>query len=52
MNSTIDKEKLVIHLGHDVVIVGYGGELYENIALECETCNEVLADTDVNKGSK
>lgn len=48
MNSVLDKEKMIIHLHHDLKMVGYGGELYENISLECNTCNEVLADVDVN----
>lgn len=53
MNSELTKEKLVIHMGHNVTIVGYGSlEQYENIALECHTCNEVLSDTDVNKESE
>ena len=34
------------HIGHKIVIVGYGNpeEAPENIALECEDCNEVLVD--------
>lgn len=49
MNTILTKESLVIHMGHDLDIVGYGGDdEYENLALECNTCNEVLADTDVN----
>ena len=37
------------HLGHKIVIVGYGGDEdgdWANIAIECEDCNEVLVDFD------
>ena len=35
------------HLGHKIVIVAYGKfSDPDNIAIECETCNEVLADYD------
>jgi hypothetical protein len=35
------------HIGHDIVIVGYGDENEpENIAIECESCGEVIADFD------
>jgi len=48
MNSVINLDKLMTHKGHDIVIVEYGeAGNPENIALECETCNEVLADADV-----
>lgn len=43
MNSTLTSQKLLDHVGHDVVIVTYGDV---NIALECETCCETLADAD------
>ena len=33
---------LLSHVGHKIVCVSYGGG--ENIAIECETCNEVLMD--------
>jgi len=32
------------HIGHDIVCVSYGGD--RNVAIECETCNMVLADVD------
>jgi len=35
------------HMGHKIVCVGYGALAdYQNIAVECETCNEVLIDFD------
>ncbi len=38
---------LILHLGHKVACVGYGVEkVVENVAIECETCNEVLMDFD------
>ena len=33
------------HVGHDIVCVTYGDPA-ENVAIECETCNEVLLDFD------
>lgn len=49
MNTNLEKLDLVMHLGHDIRIAGYGGDdMYENLALECNDCNEVLADADVN----
>jgi hypothetical protein len=33
------------HIGHKIVCVGYAeGPAYVNVAIECETCNEVLLD--------
>lgn len=37
-------KKLKLHIGHDVCISAYGD--MENIALECEDCNEIIIDTD------
>jgi hypothetical protein len=36
------------HIGHRIVCVYYGksGQDPDNIAVECETCNEVLMDFD------
>jgi hypothetical protein len=37
------------HIGHKVVVVGYGGDEdgdFANVAIECEDCNEVLVDFD------
>lgn len=49
MNTKLEKLDLVLHLGHNISIVGYGGDdAYENLALECNDCEEVLADADVN----
>ena len=41
-------KELKRHLGHKIVCVAYGGEDEEpwSVALECETCNEVLLDYD------
>ena len=34
------------HIGHKIVVVGYGNpeESPVNVAIECETCGEVLVD--------
>jgi len=44
-------EDLKRHIGHKIVCVGYGkqGESLENVAIECETCCEVLLDFDRGK---
>ena len=36
------------HIGHEIVCVCYGrpGSDPANVAVECETCNEVLVDFD------
>ena len=36
------------HIGHSVVVVGYGpeGEEPVNVAIECEDCGEVLIEFD------
>jgi hypothetical protein len=40
-------EELNAHYGHEVVVVRYGPEdAPVNVAVECETCNEVLLDFD------
>ncbi len=48
-------EELKKHIGHKIVCVGYGETFINspykqfpavNIAIECETCNEVLLDFD------
>lgn len=38
-------EDLKRHIGHNIVCVGYGDDL-QNIAIECETCYEVLIAVD------
>jgi len=42
----MDYDFLRQHIGHEIVIVCYGGENEdpENIAIECETCSTVIAD--------
>ena len=42
-------EELLAHVGHKIVCVAYGREHEyegdpENVAVECETCGEVLLD--------
>lgn len=35
------------HIGHDIVCVSYGyGDSVANVAIECESCSEVLLDFD------
>lgn len=36
-------KELKEHIGHNIVCVGYGKE---NVAIECEDCNEVILDFD------
>jgi len=44
-------EDLKKHIGHNIVVVGYGtpAEPSINVAIECEDCNEVLIDFDKPK---
>jgi len=48
-----DYDDLKRHLGHKIVCVSYGAGSNEqspaNVAIECETCNEVLMDFDKEK---
>jgi hypothetical protein len=47
--SVTNFQELESHIGHDVVVVGYRaktGKPFMNVAIECETCNEVLLDFD------
>ena len=39
-------DELRHHIGHKIVIVGYGrpDEAPENVAIECESCDEVILD--------
>jgi len=37
-------QELLAHKGHKIVCVVYGED--ENVAIECETCHEVLVDYD------
>ena len=40
-------KKLLPHIGHSIVCVCYGNpKKPENVAVECEDCNEVLCDGD------
>jgi len=41
--STFCYEDLILHVGHKIVITTYEDI---NVAIECETCNEVLLDFD------
>ena len=41
--SVTNYEELKAHEGHKVAVVTYRGE---NVAIECEDCNEVLLDFD------
>jgi len=36
------------HIGHEIVAVAYVGDMPDpvNVAIECVTCNEVIADSD------
>lgn len=59
-------DDLKAHIGHELVCVGYGDVLIKNkkgklvagsgplcnVAIECETCNEVLLDFDKEKNVK
>jgi hypothetical protein len=40
--SVYDYRSLAYHVGHEIVCVSYGDGV--NVAVECETCNEVLID--------
>jgi len=37
-------KKIKRHVGHDIVAVEYGDGV--NVAIECETCSEVIVDED------
>ncbi len=47
MTRTNFKE-LKNHIGHNIVCVSYGNPI-QNVAIECENCNEVLLDYDKSK---
>lgn len=40
--------ELKYHIGHQIVCVSYGSDFNDpdNVAIECQTCNEVLLDFD------
>ena len=38
-------EDLQRHIGHNIVCVSYG-QFEDNVAIECEDCNEVILDFD------
>ncbi len=46
--SSIDFKDLSRHIGHDIACVTYGKSKSEpvNVAVECETCSEVLLNYD------
>jgi hypothetical protein len=37
------RERIAPHVGHDIEIVVYGSK---NVAIECNSCNEVIIDCD------
>jgi len=42
-------KELLTHVGHDLACVYYGGDATRdavNVAVECQTCHEVLLDFD------
>ena len=43
--SATNYNDLKRHIGHNIVCISYGEEA-ENVAIECEDCNEVLLDYD------
>jgi len=43
--GTYKFKELKEHIGHNIVCVGYGKPI-QNVAIECEDCNEVLFDYD------
>lgn len=45
LKASTGYDELLVHRGHDVVIVTYGSDA-ENVALECEECFEVIVDFD------
>ena len=46
--SAFNYKELKRHVGHDIVCVEYANGV--NVAIECETCNEVLLDYDEDNG--
>ena len=53
--SASNYKELLKHVGHKIVCVKYGNPpwniddslpICQNVAIECETCNEVLLDYD------
>lgn len=44
--SALSFGDLIDHEGHAVSVVTYGSDQPENVAIECEDCNEVLLDYD------
>ena len=45
--SVTNYEELKGHIGHDIVCTYYGD--YDNVAIECNDCNEVLLSYDKDK---
>lgn len=53
MMSELTPEALKRHLGHEIVIVSYGQHGNpSDYSLECEDCNEVLADCEVTEAHR
>ena len=44
-------EKLKPHVGHNVVCVGYGEDSIVDISIECEDCNEILFDIELEEAT-
>lgn len=40
------KKKLLAHFGHDIVIATYGKKPYNDVCVECESCNMVIISTE------
>lgn len=47
--SVSSYQELLAHRGHKIVVVTYGDD--DNVAVECETCCEVLLDFDKDEPS-
>ena len=51
----MEYKELKRHIGHIIVCVGYATKTdakkskFQNVAIECETCNEVIISEDKNK---
>jgi len=49
--SAFNYTELKRHLGHKIVCIGYRQnktDEYQNVAVECEDCSEVLLDYDID----
>lgn len=41
--------RVVNHIGHDLICVGYGCDVIQNVAIECEDCCEIIYSIDAVK---